>query len=1171
MYMRDIGRLINSAGKGLLTLLLLLSATRTAEAETLLHAYQFAQPLEEQLLIWQAGSTGDIWYSGLHGPLFHRTDDSTRVLPWTDGGHNLVYYHIRPDRNIVQMRVDRDYRTEISLFHPIGRLLFRDTVTVPVRHAFEYRGDLIFYGDWGRMFRYARNGLTAIENPFENHIFSHTYDGGDSVWFSGRGSGIFVWDGETFSEIPAKRKISTEFSQLAAGLDHRLYVMTRSGILYSGDSRALVRRDSSFAGSLLQMTVVPGRPDRIYLYGDAGGLQILEKGRRFSVSLPLPEKILSCVALSPDSLLLSTAGGHLFLLRPSDYPPFHNKASEYDLEGGQYDRHSGAAFFHADADAYSDLFIHNSGKRRYSRLLINQPEAPFLDLSAGSGLQDLADGSILSFGDPDNDGSTDIYSISPQGESNRLQLLKNEGQHHFVSLWEKHLPSTDGSYPRDLLYLNFAGQATLFGSMYYSGNMERGRIIAYRSSFRGLRHPLNPRFDTLPAGWYSRLLPLLHGSQGPLSLFAGNYWGHDLIIRPERDGLHTDTAGDRENTVNAAFVDLDADGDGELILKKNSGLLIIRDLEDSLSADPHPLETSFHHILGSRIPLNAVFLHYDNDLYPDFFVVTEDRNFLLLNLQGHAWQDISMETETAQPPLNACLTADVNLDGQQDILGLRDGPDVLWINQNTHKRFIRLTLHSAFGGTRAAGTRVELYRAGADPDSCHPLISCLAGASDLSPSFISESDIHFGLPDTGRFDIRISFPDGRIRRLSAVETGSFLSVYEQNRAQRLLNRAWSRSLHQFARPESYAYFLILILFMTALFSSIRLAVRLFSWKELTIYIHIISANTVFWGSLILFYSSPPLIRYTMPLLLSGVSFSLAYFFTWQHSRTQQRQDPREQRLQLLQQLLVFSHGDWGMSTLNGLSMISQALTDSPQSDENVLQLFGQRRDSYLELLQPRVRQILRLAETIPGSQEIGRELQTAHQRILNFLRVRPLPREQAAELHRALNRFKSGIRELKQAVYIHFSSDLLRVLESILQQVRQADDTGRSPVRVTVHNPLQGHIPVMVPAEELADILDNLFQNALRAMADSQSPRIDIHIAKTGSRISLRFCDNGPGIPAEFTDSVFEAGVSYSGGSGSGLHRARQLLTLYGGRIEIAETQNQDGACFRLELKEGIL
>jgi two-component system sensor histidine kinase HupT/HoxJ len=96
--------------------------------------------------------------------------------------------------------------------------------------------------------------------------------------------------------------------------------------------------------------------------------------------------------------------------------------------------------------------------------------------------------------------------------------------------------------------------------------------------------------------------------------------------------------------------------------------------------------------------------------------------------------------------------------------------------------------------------------------------------------------------------------------------------------------------------------------------------------------------------------------------------------------------------------------------------------------------------------------------------------------------------------------------------------------------------------------------------------LVNLVQNAIDASPDEGRVVVSMHAVETGMEVRVR--DQGPGIPPEIQEEVFEAFFTTKGlekGTGLGLYLARELVELCRGEIDLEPSE--EGACLRLSLR----
>ena len=110
--------------------------------------------------------------------------------------------------------------------------------------------------------------------------------------------------------------------------------------------------------------------------------------------------------------------------------------------------------------------------------------------------------------------------------------------------------------------------------------------------------------------------------------------------------------------------------------------------------------------------------------------------------------------------------------------------------------------------------------------------------------------------------------------------------------------------------------------------------------------------------------------------------------------------------------------------------------------------------------------------------------------------------------------------------------------------------------------------PIPLDLEGMAQVAANILSNAIDAVSEGTG-RINVRsqFDSAGDRVTLTISDNGPGIPADQIDRVFDAFHSTKGhgGSGLGLAAARKVVHELGGQIEVHSTPEQ-GTTFHVHL-----
>lgn len=128
----------------------------------------------------------------------------------------------------------------------------------------------------------------------------------------------------------------------------------------------------------------------------------------------------------------------------------------------------------------------------------------------------------------------------------------------------------------------------------------------------------------------------------------------------------------------------------------------------------------------------------------------------------------------------------------------------------------------------------------------------------------------------------------------------------------------------------------------------------------------------------------------------------------------------------------------------------------------------------------------------------------------------------------------------------------------------QAGAGGRVSVGVVVE---AERLLAPVPADAVAQVLRNLLDNAVR----HAHTRVVVTVRRRGEAAELWVADDGPGVPPEQAERVFErfarlddARARDAGGSGLGLAIAREQAEAWGGALELAG--DGPGARFRVRL-----
>lgn len=110
---------------------------------------------------------------------------------------------------------------------------------------------------------------------------------------------------------------------------------------------------------------------------------------------------------------------------------------------------------------------------------------------------------------------------------------------------------------------------------------------------------------------------------------------------------------------------------------------------------------------------------------------------------------------------------------------------------------------------------------------------------------------------------------------------------------------------------------------------------------------------------------------------------------------------------------------------------------------------------------------------------------------------------------------------------------------------------------------------VVVNADEnkLLRVVQNLVSNAVEAFNGRGYCRVELTASVSEDEVKITIRDNGPGIPEEIKDRLFEAFVTYGKHSGTGLGTAiaKSIIDAHGGQISF-QSSCQEGTTFYIGL-----
>lgn len=229
---------------------------------------------------------------------------------------------------------------------------------------------------------------------------------------------------------------------------------------------------------------------------------------------------------------------------------------------------------------------------------------------------------------------------------------------------------------------------------------------------------------------------------------------------------------------------------------------------------------------------------------------------------------------------------------------------------------------------------------------------------------------------------------------------------------------------------------------------------------------------------------------------------------------------------------LFSADD--LVNINRWVLVSSVMRGTVHSVNNILQTIGGQ------------------AEMLGQRPDAADDVRRRSERIVTqTARAASYMRELSAVARASVDTDRSDPRQMVDRVFALREYDLMRA--HIAFEIR-ADGDRLPPCRMGPH--------------VLSAVLLNLMLNAEQAVTGAQGGRIVMTIGRSGNRIALSVEDNGPGVPADLREKVFEPFFT-TGRPGAtlglGLAVSRRLAVDSGGSLTLADA-GPPGARFDVEV-----
>jgi signal transduction histidine kinase len=162
-----------------------------------------------------------------------------------------------------------------------------------------------------------------------------------------------------------------------------------------------------------------------------------------------------------------------------------------------------------------------------------------------------------------------------------------------------------------------------------------------------------------------------------------------------------------------------------------------------------------------------------------------------------------------------------------------------------------------------------------------------------------------------------------------------------------------------------------------------------------------------------------------------------------------------------------------------------------------------------------------------------------------------------------LNEMETMIAELLEMERIRDGRGIRREMHDLLSLLREvAEDYRIGPPGIRIVSPLR-ELWLDIDKDKIKTVLRNLLENAVKfGLPDSRS--VEIELEQGADKVTVRICDDGPGIPQTDIPNLFEpffrvdrSRSKKTGGYGLGLSICKRIMEGHGGNIAVTSNSGR--------------
>jgi len=268
-------------------------------------------------------------------------------------------------------------------------------------------------------------------------------------------------------------------------------------------------------------------------------------------------------------------------------------------------------------------------------------------------------------------------------------------------------------------------------------------------------------------------------------------------------------------------------------------------------------------------------------------------------------------------------------------------------------------------------------------------------------------------------------------------------------------------------------------------------------------------------------------------------------------------------LAVLAELDLGSHNRLELTgPLRSLERLLVSSREDPAVAADVEPIIDARVEAWGRSVRPSLEDLILQLQRVGGHGEDGRSIVDALSALDAQVAAAADGKGNPDALGAGIGRLEEALVDVRRTLVEEHQSAPLDEIEKVLE----ATEPEREAAGVGLERKLSAleGVRAWVSPRTLQLVITNLVSNAVSAMRDAPERVLAVSGRLDGDRLVLDVADTGRGMTREEADSAFTYGRSSRSGGGAGLFRSQEMLEMYGGTIEIAETAPGEGTVFRV-------